>query len=222
MAGNQEKPDSRGTVSEFFPFVVGARWTYTYRETLTGGPDAPEHTTRGRYSETVVSVDNAFGNAITVVGISRDGSLLVSSSCSESSFWYVVSKYQIFIECDHGEAIKLATKLHDSPSGQVNEPPEYALPFRLGTVWGLDSDTPKRSDTMYQWYVEGAGVRVTVPAGTFKGCFDMIYRTLPDHEIRWVCPGVGLVASEYEHHGTTDRYRVELESYKPGGTRASR
>ncbi len=89
---------------------------------------------------------------------------------------------------------------------------EYVLPFKVGALWGADPAYGKRDDLLYQWAVDDK-LEARVPLGKFKGCYDLFYRTLPDHEERWVCPGVGLVADKYEHHGTESQYRIELQSY---------
>jgi hypothetical protein len=88
----------------------------------------------------------------------------------------------------------------------------------VGAVWGADPAFPAREDTFYQWHVE-ARTDVDVPAGRFKDCFALAYRTNPDHLMRWVCPGVGLVAWEYDHHGTVEQYRAELKEWSAGQER---
>jgi len=34
---------------------------------------------------------------------------------------------------------------------------------------------------------------VAVPAGTFKKCFKIVYRGIPDETAVWYCPGTGVV-----------------------------
>ncbi|PIU42449.1 MAG: hypothetical protein COS99_00160 [Candidatus Omnitrophica bacterium CG07_land_8_20_14_0_80_42_15] len=85
----------------------------------------------------------------------------------------------------------------------------YGFPLRVGLKWGQDPAMPKRNDNMYCYYVERME-NVTVPAGTFKSCFKIIYDTCPDTNTEWYCPGVGIVKSEYHHHGTITNELVEL------------
>lgn len=92
---------------------------------------------------------------------------------------------------------------------------EYVLPFHVGALWGADPEDQGRADGMYQWNIDGK-TDVKVPAGKFKGCYDILFRTMPDHEERWICPGVGLTSLEYEHNGTVHHYLIELQSYSIG------
>lgn len=85
---------------------------------------------------------------------------------------------------------------------------KYGFPLKVGLKWGEDTEAPRRNDTMYCYYVEKIE-SVTVPAGTFEGCFKIVYDTCPDTSIEWYYPGVGIVKSEYHHHGTiTDEISV--------------
>lgn len=84
---------------------------------------------------------------------------------------------------------------------------KYGFPLKVGMEWDQECDF-KRSDHMYCKYVEKIE-DVTVPAGTFKHCFKIVHKTLPDDEAEWYCPGVGIVKYEYHHHGT-----ITNETYK--------
>jgi hypothetical protein len=196
---------------------------------LGSGPHAKVTTMRGQYSETVFLVDHTLGPSVQLVGVEQVGDSPDAFMCtsdadrkfdplSKSQFWYIIDSYRIFSKCDRAEAIELAKKLVASPSGNIQEVPDYLLPFKVGELWGADPAYPKRDDDFYQWSIEDGETDVTVPAGKFKGCYALFYRTMPDHEIRWICPSVGLVATEYEHHGTTHHIRIELQSYRRGAT----
>jgi hypothetical protein len=63
---------------------------------------------------------------------------------------------------------------------------------------------------MYFSYVEKIE-DVTVPAGTFKNCFKIVFRTLPDDTTEWFFPSMGIVRVEYHHHGTIDNWIIELK-----------
>lgn len=94
---------------------------------------------------------------------------------------------------------------------------EYLYPIKVGTKWE-DPDLPGmlvREDNMYAYYVEGME-DVTVPAGTFKNCFKIVFRTLPDHTIEWFHPEVGVVKAEYVHHGTVTNWVSELKEFNKG------
>lgn len=53
---------------------------------------------------------------------------------------------------------------------------EFNRPLSVGIKWGQDK---WRKDNMYCYYVEKQE-DITVPAGTFKGCFKIVNRTCPD------------------------------------------
>lgn len=84
----------------------------------------------------------------------------------------------------------------------------YGFPLKVGMEW--DKTDFERTDHMYCKYVEKIE-DVTVPAGTFKNCFKIVYKTCPDDEIEWYYPGVGVVKYEYRHHGTVTNKVVELK-----------
>lgn len=89
------------------------------------------------------------------------------------------------------------------------EIPEHVFPLKVGAKWG-DSESLNREDKMYFNYVEKVE-DVTVPAGTFKNCFKVVSRTLPDDTQEWFCSGVGIVKIEYHHHGTILDWIIELK-----------
>jgi hypothetical protein len=84
----------------------------------------------------------------------------------------------------------------------------YGRPLKVGLKWNEESDS-KRNDNRYCWYVEKIE-NVTVPAGTFKDCFKIVYDTCPDTTTEWYCPGVGIVKYEYRHRGTMTNETREL------------
>ena len=239
-------------VAKYFPFHIGSSWTYSFKQSTEEGSGSQMRTRKvtGHYSETVVSLDQSFGNSVQLAGVKRDGDPPSYASCpvekdlrspdhTKPDFWYVTDRYRVFIVCTQQDAGKLVSTLGNSPSGKIsNFGPDYVLPFKSGETWGADPDTAPRDDNFYEWAVEGQG-DITVPAGKYKGCYSIIFRTLPDHEIKDICPGVGLVATrslgeyaikdicpgvglvadEYEHHGTLDEHRVELTHYSSGAVR---
>jgi hypothetical protein len=221
-------------VAKYFPFHIGSSWTYSFKQSMEegSGAKARTRTVRGHYSETVVSLEQSFDNSIQLVGVRRDGEPPSYVSCpvekdfrssdrTKPEFWYVTGRLRVFVVCTREDATQLVLTLGNSPSGEIsNYGPDYVLPFKLGGAWGADPDYP-RDDNFYEWAIVDQG-DITVPAGKYKGCFSIIFRTLPDHEIRDICPGVGLVADEYEHHGTLDEHRIELTNYSRGAVRKAR
>jgi len=88
---------------------------------------------------------------------------------------------------------------------------KYGFPLKVGMAWGegIDGVGCNQSQHDYCNYVENKK-NVTVSAGTFRDCFEIVYITGPDTTTEWYCPGVGIVKSEYEHHGTITTMKSEL------------
>ena len=219
LAENQDNRDD--IVRSVFPFRIGATWVYSTGKLTTSGssPDVKVLTELGRYSETVTAIDSALSPQVTLVGISRQGDAPDMAPCSGSrsdipgdpDFWYVSDSHGIAYACSRTEAVDLASDLIMRSDGN-NMLYDYQLPLAIGSTWEAYPDIPPREGTLYQWHVESKG-DAKVPAGRFSGCFKLMYEALPDHEIRWICPGIGLVAQESNHHGTIEQSRSELVSF---------
>lgn len=92
--------------------------------------------------------------------------------------------------------------------------PTFEGPFEVGDIWRWDPHRPINKEYIdYQWYVLEK-VDISVPAGNFENCYRIVLSTLPDNTVKWVCPGVGLVAEEYHHVGSTHDYRIELANFE--------
>lgn len=220
VTGASKAPDD---IDVFFPFHIGSQRTYVYGtlDQQGSGKASAINTVVGRYTETVATVNSVFGSSVRIVGVKHTGESPDFLPCTrrvsngEPDTWYIVDTTRIFLQCSRDQAAKLASQLESMPPGAQSEDLEYLMPLKVGAAWGGDPTDQRREDMMYEWYVE-ARVDVSVPAGAFKDCYRLIYMTLPDHQIRWVCPGVGLAAFEYSHHGTEIEYRSELESFNVG------
>ena len=203
--------------SNYFPFQIGSRWTY---KVVTETDDVRgTQKTRGRFSDTVIAIDPAFGPAVQLVEIEEKGTSPDYAFCHDAprplKWWYVVNNHKVLSRCTQQEAEELGSSLKASPRTDIVDGLEYVLPFHVGALWGADPEDQGRTDGMYQWNIDGK-TDVKVPAGKFKGCYDILFRTMPDHEERWICPGVGLTSLEYEHNGTVHHYLIELQSYSIG------
>ncbi len=84
-------------------------------------------------------------------------------------------------------------------------------PLSVKQEWDAFGDVAPDFKNVYYWHVLEQGT-VTVPAGHFENCFQLMLQTGPDHAIDWLCPGIGLVRIEYHHHGTVDNQYWELQS----------
>lgn len=209
-------------VEQFFPFQLGARWTYHFEQSIEGVVPNVDRVA-GSWSDTVSEVDRV-SPSLQIVAITRTGTLpedfgdcpAGAATPTTVHFWYVVQPTRVFVRCTEGDARALAAVLTARPAAPISpdDGPEYALPFRVGAFWDNDPGV-KRDDAMYRWNVIARG-SITVLAGRFSGCFETTYQTLPDDEERWICPGVGLVEQNYDHHGTVNQVAIELTAYQAG------
>jgi len=89
---------------------------------------------------------------------------------------------------------------------------KYGFPLKIGLRWDCNREEKGRTlnDNSYCSYVENQE-DIVVPAGVFEGCFKIVYSTLPDTTTNWYCPGIGVVKSEYIHHGTLTNEIVVLK-----------
>jgi hypothetical protein len=209
-------------VARFFPFQSGARWTFHFRQSIEGVvPNVDK--VAGSWSDTVSSVRRV-SPSLQIIAITRTGTLPQDfGECPAGAampatihFWYIVQPTRLFVRCTEADARSLAAKLSASPAAipASDDGPVYVLPFRVGAFWGNDPGV-RRDDAMYRWNVIQHG-SVTVPAGRFDGCFEISYDTMPDDEEDWVCPRVGLVEQDYDHHGTVNEITIKLTAYQPG------
>jgi len=212
--------------ARFFPFQPGARWTYSFQQSIEGVvPNVDK--IAGSWSDTVSAVER-MSSSLQMVAITRRGTLPQDfGDCQASAatpgivdFWYIVQPTRVFVRCTEADARSLAATLTVSPAAPISsdDGPEYVLPFRIGAYWDNDPAVV-RQDGMYQWNVIAQG-SVQVPAGHFNSCFETSYNTMPDDEERWVCPGVGMVEQDYDHHGTVNKITIKLTSYAAGSTKS--
>ena len=212
--------------SSFFPHYVGATWTYTFGRLTQEGSGSHSRIEKelGRYTDTVMVIRAGAAPSVKTIGLQRTGLVPRLLECSpnqdgselvirgDAGLWLVTDERRVFEACTREAAAELSQKV-STPLGTARlPPPEYVLPFVVGALWGADPDDPPRSDEAYQWLVDSEA-KVETPAGRFTDCYLLAYSTLPDHQLRWVCRGVGLVAWEYHHHGTIEEYRAELTSW---------
>lgn len=216
------RAQSSTPVSRFYPFQTGARWTYRFQQSIAG---VVPHVNKviGSWSDTVSAVE-AVAPQLQIITITRNGTFPQdfgpcpgpSSHLATVQFWYVLQPTRVFVRCTEADAQSLAATLAASPAAAISadDGPDYVLPFRVGAFWA-DDPAVKRDDDMYRWNVVATGT-VTVPAGRFSGCFETSYETNPDDEERWLCPGVGLVEQDYDHHGTTNEITIKLTRFQRG------
>lgn len=93
--------------------------------------------------------------------------------------------------------------------------PVMQLPMELGkcTTPLHPKEKRERDDLFYCWHFEQAEPQVLhirgVPSQTSPQ-WDVAYRTMPDHQIWHISPGIGITAYDYSHHGTVSESHVKL------------
>ena len=88
---------------------------------------------------------------------------------------------------------------------------KYGFPLKVGLQWDCNREGKRsKDDHSYCFYVESQE-DVVVPAGVFENCFKIVYSTAPETTKEWYCPGIGVVKSEYIHHGTLTNEIVVLK-----------
>ena len=207
-------------VSYYFPFHAGDEWTYEVHgsEDDDSSPNTRVEALHGRFTERVVEV-RTVAPAVQIVQMRRTGKANAYIFCTPEQdsgesvdYWYIFDRRNIYVRCQASEAKDLASKLVSGSGPQGDDGPEFVLPLVKGKSWGQDRELPPRNDLLYEWTVEDTQ-SLAVPAGKFKGCVETAYRTLSSNESRWVCPRIGLAASEIESHGSGGQYRIELVAF---------
>lgn len=217
-------------VLQYFPLYVGTSWTYSYAEEAEGhGDDGRSITAETTaITETVAMVTTTISDKVYVAKIVVSGRpILVDchetlTLASDAEYWMVADESRVFIACSKRQATALSADLvtdagADYATSTPPKLPAFILPLEEGSVWQAFPDIPANEhDPAYQWHVQSK-LDVRVPAGVFTDCYRIQLFTHPDTTKRWVCPGIGIVAAEYNHHGTTHNYRAELLSYEIAG-----
>jgi len=212
-------------LTEIFPIYVSSTWTYNYSHFIepTNAINPPSNPEFGQFTITVAVIDSGLSDKVKVIGMKVSGEKYFNKCFNEGQelytgdlqTWYVLDSESLYIACTREEAYTIANARIANPDTFVISKtvlPMFKAPIEVGKVWPAFADIPPSDDTNYQWYIE-SHVDVNLPAGEFKDCFRIILNTLGDSEIRWVCPGIGLVAEEYHHRGAINDYRYELQNY---------
>ena len=125
-----------------------------------------------------------------------------------------VTRFFYIVDNKNGEIYRYTEEeikevLTDDGKVNLSGVPGYIFPLQKDSKWG-DPESLNRKDRTYFLYVEKIE-DVTVPAGTFKDCFKIVYQSLSDETTEWFCPYVGIVRMEYHHHGTITDHISKLK-----------
>lgn len=218
-------PASMATTDQAFPYFAGQVRTYNYSRVAAvpsaDGLAGETAADMGTFTERTVFVETGNNDRVRVVGLEQTGENPASGCAIDPApnafdVWIVTDANRLYRVCSRDEAYAIAVDiLNEDEAGPTEQllAPEFEVPMEVGDIWRWDPSMPLKEGADYQWYVQEK-VDVTVPAGHFENCFRIVLSTLPDTTIKWVCPGVGLVAREYHHLGSTHDYRIELANYE--------
>ena len=195
------------------PMEKGDAWTYTATVRWT-----PLNSRRARSaevtwkSEVVNTVDRADVHAALLKGFVGDLAYWDPDS-SQQRDWLVVRWAERYYMLHDRDATETFRELDKLPAGAAISPQLqnvleenifFAMPLKVGGKYCAPSQPP-RNDTGYCWYVEYSRLPalklVGVAAKRYRE-FGIAYRTLPEHEVLGLVPGVGIVSYQFAHHGT--------------------
>lgn len=215
-------------VTEYFPLFVGSVRTYTVgRSTrLEDQGDLVEKVST--FTEQVMLVESSPDEAVHIYKVEQRGGIL-DLECTafepvEGTLnkWYITDETSLYVACSEEQKERMAAavfarRFDDATPAPDGPLPKLVFPLEVDKRWpAFEGMTGLPADADYQWRVESQEVMETA-AGKFEDCFKIVVHTLPDTLSRHICKGVGLVALEYHHSGTTIDYRVELSSYSLSG-----
>lgn len=195
--------------TDYFPLVEGSFWLYQDRIEIQDADG--EFEVQNKYSGDKVKVRRIDQlRTLKVLSTEIRGDFKIVKMQEEGfqgikTFYYVIKDGSNIYHFDNEKDLEQAITEDELPIYSLT----YIFPIQEGSKWG-DPESLNRKDKMYFFYVEKLE-DITVPIGTFKDCFKIIYHTLSDETIQWFCPYVGIVRMEYRHHGTIINHVSELK-----------
>lgn len=200
------------------PLTPGASWAYRAAVSWT-----PAGVTATR--------DSVFTWVTTVISAVRNDSVVVAAvrNWPMALAWWEPSRqpHSSLIVCRAGQVYHVAP-----PAGPLYAyrdvllrgaaTPNRAdlvldLPLRVGALFGRDPTS--RADALYAWTVESAApveprLRALV-ATAAESSYTVARRTLSDHQLVDVVPGLGVTRYRYTHHGVVSAVDAVLIAYRP-------
>jgi len=196
------------SVLELVPLGLGASWVYSVTLNYPGDEEnAPLHWT-GTVTETITDVQRVL-NAWTYRS-ETSGQPPLESPPHEAVQLLVPlggRLYQLSESLDPAEMIEAG--------GQGFEGERVVTwPLAVGQTW-TDPNLAADEGPPYYWLVEAAE-DVRTAAGTFTGCYRIVFRGEMDDATSWFCPGVGLTRYRYRNPEAGQNESWELLAWRPG------
>ncbi len=205
------------------PLEKGARWTYEGQVEWTLAGSATVKSRNIRWVTEVVD---------TVVGTNTQAAII--RGFPDELAWYEPEQlpgfcvvfsvsncvYHIRAESEK-QARDFARDVVDHPGQLSSSAMELLiLPLAEGEKWGGDTN---RDNNFYCWHVEQKRMEKLSVKGfsptQSNDVFTVAFRTLPDHQLMDIAPGLGITRYVYAHHGTVASADIHLLSFKhPAGT----
>lgn len=194
--------------NQALPLSVGNQWVY--RVTRYDGFNPNDIMTATlTITDTIANVETKDGFFVATVESERSAESLVEvrgdypvtdalQPSATETYWLIVDGNRVLRQDDQLNLADLESRVLV----------QFVFPIELNSQWSMYN----AEDAPLNRKVTKAG-SITVPAGTFTDCLyleGVIDGTTFED---WFCPGIGLVWSNAEHHGTPYGSRQELVSY---------
>ncbi len=210
--GVQKKDNNAQNIYQYsqeMPLSAGSSWTYKVTRYVGFNPDDMLVVT-STLTDSVSHFETSGDFLVATIQSVRSAEVLVEilgnypvtdtlQPAASAIYWLIVDGNRLLRQDD-----KL--NLSDLQSQVLVE---FVFPINLDSQWSMFN----AKDAPLNRKVTKTG-SITVPAGTFTGCFyiegDIGGMALEE----WFCPGIGVVWYNAEHHGTPFGNSQELVSYK--------
>jgi hypothetical protein len=198
------------------PLEKGIQWTYEGKAKWTVVGSAVVRSTNLVWTaEVVESVRGPNCQAAIIRGFPDELAWYEPSQSPGLEVFFSISNYIYRLSATNELHARLvARSLVERARPSAEGEPFLVIPLAKGKRWNFD---PEREDNLYCWNVESEKsktLRVKGLPSKPRITYSVAYRSLPDHQVLEVAPGIGLTRYVFEHHGTVASADVRLVSIK--------
>ena len=226
----QYKKTDEFDVIKYFGFYSGNYWIYNAGETkgIRYSDGVGSEINNSSYKDIILLASHDYNLSSGIVTVKRQG--MSHIYCDNDKFWYIYNKKHMFLSCTYIQAKIIYDEISKKEDYNIEKLSKvillYKFPFEVGNMWKWDDllndgkDDPYtydgKSDIMrnYVFYLSKQIKYIHTPAGKFTNCNEISYGTIGGLLKDYVCEGVGLVSSYYDHNGTIDDSSFQLVEYK--------